>query len=275
MPLYLDIHRNLEGATPESIREGHIADLEAQEAHGVKYLKYWFDEKRGTVCCLVEAPNEEACHAVHRKAHGLVADEIISVEDELVAAFLGGGSFDDLGAAIGSMGEPVSAFRTLMFTDLVGSTALVQELGDHEMMELMEAHDHLLRGQIHRHHGRKVKHTGDGAIASFADATAAVACARDTQRAFAAHREAHPEHALHIRIGLSAGEPVSRGNDIFGSVVNLAARVCDEAERGEILAAGVVRELCLGKNLPFEACRTAELKGFPEPVSLYRVPWEG
>jgi len=274
MPLYLDIHRNLKDATPASIREGHIADLEAQEAYGVKYLKYWLDETRGTVCCLVEAPDKEACDSVHRKAHGLVADEIINVESEMIAAFLGGGSEDDLGAALGSAGEKDTAFRTLMFTDVVGSTALGERLGDAEMHRLLQIHDRLAGEQIHQHNGRDIKHTGDGVLASFSDASAAVTCAQNIQKAFAAHRQAHPGDPLHITIGMSAGEPISQSDDIFGSVVNLAARVCAQASSDEIMVAGVVRELCRGRTFRFESCGVAELKGFSEKVALYRVAWE-
>lgn len=274
MPLFLDIHRNLKDATPASIREAHIADIEAQETYGARYLKYWFDERRGTVVCLVEAPDREACEAVHRHAHGMVADEIINVESEMIAAFLGEGSVDDVGAAIGSAGERLSAFRTLVFTDIVGSTALGEELGDAELHRLVMIHDRLTQEQIHRHHGRVVKNTGDGVLASFRDASAAVACAQNVQRAFDVHRQAHADDPLHIRIGMSAGEPISRRTDLFGSVVNLAARVCARAGPDEIMVAPVVRELCRGKGYPFESLGDVELKGFAEKVALYRLAWE-
>jgi class 3 adenylate cyclase len=274
MPLFLDIHRNLKDATPASIRAGHIADLEAQEAHGAKYLKYWYDESRGTVVCLVEAPSREACEAVHRDAQGMVADEIINVESEMIAAFLGGGSVDDIGAAIGSAGQPLSAFRTLLFTDIVGSTAMGEELGDAELHRLLKVHDRLAREQIHGSHGRVVKSTGDGVLASFPDASAAVTCAQHVQRAFAAHRQAHAEDPLHIRVGMSAGEPISQSKELFGSVVNLAARICDRAGADEILVAPVVRELCRGKAFRFESLGDAELKGFAEKVALYRLDWD-
>ena len=77
--LYMDIHRNVDGLTAEGITGAHLKDLEAQEKHGVKYLEYWYDEESGTVFCLVEAPSKEAAAAVHKEAHGLVADEIIKV----------------------------------------------------------------------------------------------------------------------------------------------------------------------------------------------------
>jgi hypothetical protein len=79
MPLYMDVHRGLEGLTAEDVAKAHERDLEVQEKHGVKYLRYWFNEEDGTVFCLSEAPSKEASEAVHREANGLVADEIIEV----------------------------------------------------------------------------------------------------------------------------------------------------------------------------------------------------
>ncbi len=81
MTLYMDIHKGLDGLTAEAVTGAHAKDLEVQKKHGVKYLKYWFNEADGTVFCLVEAPSKEAAEAVHREAHGLVADEIIEIKE--------------------------------------------------------------------------------------------------------------------------------------------------------------------------------------------------
>ncbi len=81
MPLFMDIHQHVEGLTADAVFEAHKADLSTQEKYGVNYLRYWFDEDSGKVFCLVEAPNKEAAIAVHREAHGLVADEIIEVKE--------------------------------------------------------------------------------------------------------------------------------------------------------------------------------------------------
>jgi hypothetical protein len=81
MPLYMDIHHHVEGLTADAVGHAHEADLKTQEKYGVKYLRYWFDEGTGKVFCLVEAPNKEAANAVHREAHGLVADELIEVHE--------------------------------------------------------------------------------------------------------------------------------------------------------------------------------------------------
>ena len=81
MPLFMDVHRNVDGLTAEAEAGAHRRDLEVQEKYGVKYLQYWFDEGSGKVFCLVEAPDAEAAVTVHREAHGLVADDITEVQE--------------------------------------------------------------------------------------------------------------------------------------------------------------------------------------------------
>jgi hypothetical protein len=79
MPLFLDIHKKVDGATAEAVAGAHARDLEVQEKYGVRYIKYWLDEQSGTIFCLVEAPDKDAARKVHHEAHGLVADEIHEV----------------------------------------------------------------------------------------------------------------------------------------------------------------------------------------------------
>ncbi len=81
MPLYMDIHKKVDGATSAAVAGAHLKDLQTQGKFGVKYHKYWFDESTGTIFCLVEAPNKEAAERVHREAHGLTADEIHEVTE--------------------------------------------------------------------------------------------------------------------------------------------------------------------------------------------------
>ena len=81
MPLFMDHHRNVEGLSAEAVAEAHRQDLEIQDRYGVKYHRYWYNKETGDVFCLAEAPSKEAAETVHREAHGLVADEIIEVEE--------------------------------------------------------------------------------------------------------------------------------------------------------------------------------------------------
>jgi hypothetical protein len=81
MPLYMDHHKDVEGLTADAVAEAHRKDVEIQDEYGVKYHRYWFNEETGEVFCLAEAPNKDAVEAVHREAHGLMADEIVEVKE--------------------------------------------------------------------------------------------------------------------------------------------------------------------------------------------------
>ena len=81
MPLFMDVHEKVEGLTAEAVGNAHQADLETQGAYGVNYKQYWFDEGSGKVFCLVEAPDAQSAIRVHREAHGLVADQLVPVQE--------------------------------------------------------------------------------------------------------------------------------------------------------------------------------------------------
>lgn len=214
MPLYLDIHQ-LHGATSEDMAKAHTADLEAQRKYGVNYRKYWFNESCGKAFCLVEAPSAEAATRVHREAHGNVADKIIEVEPDLAEGFLGGGEVNEAGAVLlpGSGNAADPGIRTVLFTDIVNSTLLTQRLGDEKAMELIGLHDTIVRHALTAGHGREVKHTGDGIMASFVSAASAVRCALQIQSQLA--QRAQDDLPLKLRIGGAAGEPVARATTTF------------------------------------------------------------
>ena len=175
--------------------------------------------------------------------------------------------------------EPVEpgAFRTVVFTDVEGSTALTQRLGDAKARDLLREHERLVREALKSHGGSEVKTMGDGFMASFSSATKALECAIAMQRAFAQHNESADE-PIKIRIGLNAGEPIAEDDpdgrsDLFGTAVNEAARITATAKGGEILVSNVVRELAKGKDFLFADRGEASLKGFDEPVRLYELCW--
>jgi TolB-like protein/Tfp pilus assembly protein PilF len=162
---------------------------------------------------------------------------------------------------------------TILFTDVEGSTALTQRLGDAKAQEvLISTHNNIVREALKVHDGSEIKHTGDGIMASFSSATSALKCAIAMQEAFALHNETS-EELIGVRIGLNAGEPITEEEDLFGTAVQLAARICAEAEPGSILVSNVTRELTAGKGFVFANRREAALKGFQDPVAIYRVVW--
>ena len=157
-------------------------------------------------------------------------------------------------------------------TDVEGSTALTQRLGDAKARDLLREHERIVREALKSHGGSEVKTMGDGFMTSFSSATKALECAIAIQRAFAGRNESAPE-PIRVRIGLNAGEPIAEDEDLFGTAVNRAARITAEAKGGEILVANVVRELAEGKDFLFADRGEANLKGFDEPVRLYEVRW--
>ena len=164
------------------------------------------------------------------------------------------------------------AFRTVLFTDVEGSTALTQRLGDARARELLREHERMVREALKSHGGAEVKTMGDGFMASFGSATRALECAIAMQRAFAERNES-AEEPIRVRVGLNAGEPIAEDEDLFGTAVNMAARIAAKAEGAEILAANVVRELTAGKDFLYADRGETELRGFEDPVRLYEVSW--
>jgi class 3 adenylate cyclase len=271
MPLYLDVH-SVPGATPADLRKAHEADMAVQSKYGVDYRKYWLNEKCGKVFCLVDAPDVESAMRVHREAHGLVAEKIIEIDPDMIDGFLGDGGIDESGAAIipgGSTRD--SAVRSVMFTDIVGSTEMAQRLGDEIAFELVNTHDAIVRAAVLEQCGRVIKHTGDGIMAVFVSPVQAVKAACVIQTAVEAMIPQDDRPDFKVRIGAAAGEPIERGDDFFGSTVNLAARLCAHAEPGKVLVTNGIAELCLGKGMRFADIRDAELKGFDEPIRTREV----
>jgi class 3 adenylate cyclase len=268
MAIFMDRH-DFTDASAKDVAAAHVHDLGIQERHGVRFLSYWFDVARQAAFCLVEAPNAEAVQAAHRDGHGLTTNEIIPVDPTAVQGFLG--RLDDP-TATGR--APESAFRIILFTDLEGSTNMTQRLGDEGAMRLLGVHDAIIRDALSAHGGREVKHTGDGIMASFGSIQNALGAAIEVQRGFACHNaDSEPGGRLAVRIGLSAGEPVAQGSDLFGAAVQLAARLTAYAKPGRIMIAGVVADLAIGKKFTFGPRTVIELRGFPEPIVACELEW--
>lgn len=162
---------------------------------------------------------------------------------------------------------------TILFTDIEGSTRLTQLLGDERAQQVIRLHNDIVRKALAAHAGREIKHTGDGIMASFPAASAALQCAIDIQRDISQRGALPTEGQMRVRIGVNSGEPVAEGGDYFGTSVQLAARICEIAEAGQILVAGVVRDLAAGKGFAFNDRGESTPRGFADPVRLYEVTW--
>jgi class 3 adenylate cyclase len=262
----MDRHE-FENLTAEQAAEAHLRDLAVQDQFGVRFLTYWFDDERQTAFCLATGPNKEAVEGVHHASHGIMPFQIIEVDQQAVVRFMGGIVDHPPGEAYVD-----TAFRTILFTDIEGSTSLTQRLGDAGAMQVLRAHDEIVREALERHGGSEVKHTGDGMMAAYHSVADGIGSAIRIQQRLseAADAGALP---LRVRIGLSAGEPVTERDDLFGAAVQLAARLCDAAEPGTILVSGAVHDLALGKSFRFNDHGRLVLKGFDEPVQAWEVDW--
>ncbi len=184
-----------------------------------------------------------------------------------IEEFLGEGEEAAAGA------EPAAGgMVTILFTDMEGSTSLTQRLGDAKAQEVLRTHNGIVREALKAHSGSEIKHTGDGIMASFASASKALKCAIAMQRAFAKQNES-AEEPIRVRVGLNAGEPIAEDKDLFGTAVQLAARICAQAEPDQILVPIVVRELAAGKRFLFSDLGETVLRGFEDPVRLYELSW--
>jgi class 3 adenylate cyclase len=265
MPLFMDRH-DLPGTTAEMLAQAHLTDLQTQAKYDVQFLAYWFDADNGAVFCLAKAPQPEAMTAVHAEAHGLVANEIIRVSEDSVVQFLG-----KIVDPASDNSTAKSPFRTILFTDIEESTALLQEIGQSAYMTHLAEHDTIIRRALIATHGREVKHTGDGIMASFEDVAGGLACALALQEAFDTRNAAGGKPDLRVRIGMASGEPVDHNDDIFGSTVHLASRICGIADAGHPLASELLRDLGLEKGFSFHSGREVALKGFVEPARVFEL----
>ncbi len=178
---------------------------------------------------------------------------------------------EDEAAEAPAAADAGSGLLTILFTDLVGSTALTQRLGDAAAQELLRAHNTIIRDRLREHGGTELKNTGDGFMASFPSARRALECAIAIQKALAGYNDGRKEQAILVRIGLNAGEPVAEEADLFGTAVQAAARIAARARPEQILVSDVVRQLAAGKPFRFSSLGRFSLKGFRERQRLFEV----
>ena len=164
---------------------------------------------------------------------------------------------------------------TLLFSDIEGSTATNERLGDSRWMELLRTHNRIVRQEVARQGGFEVKSQGDGFMVAFSSARRGLASAAAIQRALMAHGAAHPDEIIRVRMGLHTGEAMKEGDDFFGTHVALAARIAASALGGEILVSSLLKELTASSGeLVFGPGRDVDLKGFSETRRVYPLLWE-
>jgi class 3 adenylate cyclase len=269
MPLFIDVHE-LSGATTEEVAAAHVRDAAIQGDYGVSYKKWWLNPARGKLFCLCEAPSAQAAEEVHRAAHGLMPERIIEVDPDLAEGILGGGMVATTGSALLPRSAALDpGMRTIVFTDIVGSTELTHRLGDRAALAIVELHDRVVRDALAHTFGREVKHLGDGMMSVFVAAGDAVRCASAVHAALRAADDHGVVEPVRVRVGAATGEPLERNGDFFGATVQMASRLCAVAEPGQTLVSSSVVEAC--EDHRFRDVGERTLKGFPQPVRAHAV----
>lgn len=170
--------------------------------------------------------------------------------------------------------EAESGPVTVLFTDIAGSTAMTQALGDAGAQQVVRGHNRVVREALSQWSGKEVKHTGDGIMASFAKTSDSLDAAIQMQRECEVFRQQNPDLPLRLKIGINAGEPIAEDNDLFGSTVQMSARIVDKAQADEIYVSEIVRGICAGKTYKFTNKGTYPMKGFDTDPTLYEVIWK-
>lgn len=166
-----------------------------------------------------------------------------------------------------------SAPVTVLFTDIAGSTSMTQTKGDAIAQQVVRAHNRIVRETLGAFNGKEIKHTGDGIMASFASTSNAVEAAADMQQGTLKHNASNPDLPLGLKIGLNAGEPIAEENDLYGTTVQLAARIVDKAQASQIFVSETVVGMCGGKKYTFIKHGPFNMKGFDDGLYLHEFIW--
>lgn len=181
---------------------------------------------------------------------------------------------------MGDLGSSLKGYRhagivTILFTDLVGSSQLWDELGDRAADELTRTHFRLLRDVVSGYGGHEVKSLGDGLMVVFPSAIGAVSCAIAMQQAVYDLNQEHPDRPMQVRIGLHAGEPIRDKADFFGKSIVIARRLCDSAEGGQIFVSDLTHSIVAPSGaFEFTELGSLALKGIAAPMEAHEVMWD-
>lgn len=170
-------------------------------------------------------------------------------------------------------GIDIPVIHTFMFTDILDTNALSEQLGKMTMQKVVRAHNKCVRDALERFDGHEVKHTGDGIMATFKTPTDAVNATVQIQQEIDLFSREKPELTFEVRIGLHVGEAVAEENDYFGAAVQTTARICAEADAEEIWVSDEIRSAYTESQDVFVDCGAFSLKGIDQPKNLFRVEW--
>ena len=251
MPLYMDRHDVSSTVTAENVAELHHQDLKIQHLYNCRGLTYWFDKKRSTAFCLVDAPDIQSIQEMHAKAHGEVPNQIIEVEASIVESFLG--RIEDpeksQNTELNIINDP--AFRTIMVAAIEHFS--LKDLVAKKTDTANNNYSKLLIEITNKYQGRLVKQKDSYFLLSFDSVTNAVLCALEIQRFFNENNKSNSP--LNVKIGLSAGAPVNEKEGFFEDIIQMAERL-SAIVKGQVAISSEVKDLYESENMNISLCKS-------------------
>ena len=240
MPIFMDLHI-APGVTAREVAEAHLLDVKIQDKYSCKAMTYWLDPEKGCVFCLIEAPDKESVREMHAQAHGLIPNEIILVNTDLVKAFLGRIQDPENATRLPESDIKVfsdSAFRILMTTKTTDTRLLQYGLGKERGQELLHLYNAVVREESRNHGGGEVYRKEEGFVVSYVSHSQALACSMAIQKKLQASAA-----TIGLRIALHGGVPVDKDDTIFGTTIRFSQFMCTIGKPGEVSMSAVVRNL--------------------------------
>ncbi len=229
MPYFMDFHI-FDQVTVEEVKQAHVADRSVQNRYGVKYLQFWVNVDMGTVFCLMEGPNAEACAKVHHEAHGNVACNITEVQRGFYEQFMGEAPLLDHGLVLKQNGRVDTGLRYLMVVDLVNLTQ-VSHPGEYRKLLNPLRPQAIVCNTIREFKGKEIKNQWDNSIlAVFDEEDFALLCAMEIQKLLGDISE-----SVRYKIALATGQPVSERQGFFEESLAECQRLNVVAQEGEVL----------------------------------------
>jgi AraC-like DNA-binding protein len=244
MPLYMDFHK-FDHITIEEVTKAHIADESVQDQFGVKYHQFWVNIDAGTVFCLTEGPDMEACEAVHRVAHGNIACAMVEIDPRFYKIFMGEGHSISRGGYVQrSDGAPDLGYRIILVVGIHERKRTGTLKGKAAGLNTGTGARKLVVDTILRFKGREIKWaTDDSLIGVFNDSGDAIQCALEIQHQLESEKE------VSFKMGIAAGQPVTRNAEFFTEAIRQAHHLNKIAGEREVLISSLVKNLCKDETL--------------------------
>jgi len=268
MPIYMDFH-DLPEITVEDSQKAHLRDVSVQEKHKVRYLKYWINEQEGKAYCLVEGPNKEACKATHKEANGKEACNLVEIKDGMYDLFLGDQQKIDQGLVRHFDGEVDNGYRFIMSLELMRPLTLAtQKKVSKKTVDQLKLE---CIGIVEKYHGRDFNRLEEDTILGiFKTPEAALNCSRDIRLLIL--RSKGKTKSLNFKMGLCAGQPVTKNRGFFEEAMSLAEILSSISDASEITTSRFFFQIANLKEqvLQDNGFRIIETQDIAFLTSLYR-----